>query len=232
MPERERLACFDWDGTLRPGASMRAWTEYLDRVGALPPGVLADSEAGYQAYERGEIEHDALVVRTVELYAYGLAGREAELVRAHGERFVAEDSALVVPFAAPLLHGLRKQGVLTAIVSGSPTEILHPHAERLGFDAVFCTELEVVDGVYTGAVRNNGGIAAAKERVAAGLAEQYEIVLALGDSASDRPLLDVARVAVVVGAPDFEIDAIRFPIDAIRFPIDAADPSGLLAALT
>jgi HAD superfamily phosphoserine phosphatase-like hydrolase len=216
---RERLACFDWDGTLRPGASMRKWTQYLESVHALKPGVYDDSERGYEAYLAGELTHDALVQVTVDLYAYGLEGREAALVRAHGEQFVAEDSKDVVPFAAHLLHGLRSDGVVTAIVSGSPTEILYPHAARLGIDAVFCTELEVVDGIYTGAVVNNGGIASAKQRVADGLGDRYEIVLALGDSLSDLPLLRAARVAVVVGAPELDVDGLRIPLDAL----DAAE---------
>lgn len=224
MSERELLACFDWDGTLRPGASMRAWTEYLEGVGALKPGVYADNEGAYEAYAQGDIDHDTLVQTCVDLYAYGLEGREAKLVRAHGERFVAQDSTRVVAFAAPLLHGLRARGILAAIVSGSPTEILHPHAARLGFDAVFCTELEVINGIYTGAALNNGGLASSKERVAAGLSTEYEIVLALGDSASDLPLLRAARVAVVVGT-----NAVG--IDAQRLALDATDPTPVLAAV-
>ena len=76
--------------------------------------------------------------------------------------------------------------------------------DLLEVDAVICTELEQVDGLYTGAlIGRNCRRAEKRERLQAWLAEaglpESSVVYAYGDSAGDTELLAMAQHAVWVG---------------------------------
>lgn len=225
---RPGLVCFDWDGTLRPGASMRAWARFLDERGELNRGSGAAVERVYERWERAEITHDELVEQVVAGYGDAIAGTRVDALARRADEFVAEDAGRVVAFARPLLAWLRARGITAAIVSGSPLEMLHPHAARLGVDHVLATEVAIRGGTYTGEIARNGGLAAVKARAVGELAQRFEIVAAFGDSASDLPLLRAAAVPVVVGDAEVglasalrcdhdgaELDAIRSAIERV-----------------
>ena len=92
-----------------------------------------------------------------------------------------------------------RSGHDVAVVSASFTWYLEPVARDLGLDAVLATELEVVDGILTGALVGPNVRGAEKvRRLDAWFAGEPARVWAYGDSAGDRALLARADVAVRV----------------------------------
>jgi phosphatidylglycerophosphatase C len=95
-------------------------------------------------------------------------------------------------------HLERGHGVV--VVSASPSIYLEPLAERLGFDAVLATRLEV-DGSGRITGRMLGGNCRGPEKVArleGWLAGRAPRVYAYGNSSGDRELLARADVGVMV----------------------------------
>ena len=112
------------------------------------------------------------------------------------ERFMRSDTVR-------RLRWHQEQGDVTVVVSASLGTYLHVVGDLLEVDAVICTELEQIDGLYTGAlIGRNCRRSEKHERLLEWLADaglpQSSIMFAYGDSAGDTELLSVAQHAVWV----------------------------------
>ena len=199
------LALFDLDGTLLDGDTDELWCEFL-----MDEGVLerADFEAcnrsvaeRYRAGSIGPAEFCAF-------YASTLKGRSAAAWAPLRERFVA---ARVLPRigaaarALPARH--REAGERVLLTTATNRFLTEPIAADLGFvpEDLIATELEQVDGVFTGA---NAGVLNMREGKVARLrtwleeskigAAALEAATFYSDSANDLPLLRTVRRAVAV----------------------------------
>jgi phosphoserine phosphatase len=110
------------------------------------------------------------------------------------------DQHHVYGWTAPVLRSLTDDGVRPVVVSGAPHEILVEHVRRLGLPDVEVHGLTLAagpDGRFTGDLAANLGTDTGKRE----LLQQLEgpIVLGVGDSISDLPLLRAARRQLVVG---------------------------------
>jgi HAD superfamily hydrolase (TIGR01490 family) len=143
---------------------------------------------------------------------YGIwAGQDAARVSAAGRDWFAE--ALEQPgFYRPnVLERLREHqaaGDRVVLVSGSFEPPLRPLADALGVDALYCTELEIDRGVYTGTI-SAAMIGDDKRHVV----ESYLADLdprtpswGYGDHSSDLPLLERVESPVVVGSDPTMLD--------------------------
>jgi phosphoserine phosphatase len=190
------VALFDWDGTLRPGFTTRAWVRLLvrRRQFALPPLVrLAALERRYRG---GGLAYDDFADLAALAYAQGVAGHETARARDLARRFVAADRG-IPGFVRPLLDLLHDRGLRVVVVSGTPQVVLDEYADRLGIDAVHGLEVEEDGGRWRPSLRANPGTRAGKaERVAT----VDDVVLAAGNDEVDAPLLEAARIRFRVGA--------------------------------
>lgn len=133
------------------------------------------------------------------------AGRSAAEVAARGRAWFAENHAAGGLFHEHTLRELRRhreRGALVALVSGSFRPCLDPIAEHLGAQVTLCTELEIVDGRYSGEVVRPM-IGPAKADAARTLIDDTgadpALCFAYGDHPSDLPLLELVGNPVVVG---------------------------------
>jgi phosphatidylglycerophosphatase C len=102
----------------------------------------------------------------------------------------------------------RSQGHCCVIVSASPDIYLKQVAQQLGFDALLCTEMEVVDGRLTGLMQTPNCHGEQKVlRLKAWMLERFgvdsgaEVVYAYGDTSGDKPMLRLATHAFYRGKP-------------------------------
>ena len=193
------VAAFDFDGTISKRDSLLPFLQHVcganrlyRALGAAAPGVLASVARGRLDRDAAK---DAVLVRL-------LAGRPLAEVAAAGERFA--DVLLAGRLRPDTLSRVdhhRREGHELVIVSASPAVYLEPLGERLGFDAVLATRLEVgPDDVLTG--RMHGRNCRGPEKVArltSWLAGDRPRLVAYGDSSGDRELLAAADEAHFVG---------------------------------
>jgi len=131
-----------------------------------------------------------------------LAFRAEVDVRATAASFATDVlTAYLRPDVVARAEWHRSQGHERVIVSASFAVYLHPVAQRLGFDAVLATELELGDdGRLTGELDGPNVRGAEKvRRLDAWIGDARATVWAYGDSSGDRELLARADHPVRVG---------------------------------
>ncbi len=191
------VAAFDFDGTL-------TWRDtllpFLRRLLGTPTllWVFFICSPWLAAYALRLISnHRAKAV----LLQAALAGRTQAEVQRCAQAFVREYLPLQWrPWAMHHLVEHQQQGHRCIIVSASTSLYMHLAGTSLGVDAVLCTEMEVVDGRYTGRMATPNCHGEEKvHRLQAWLATEFgaaqPVLHAYGDTSGDRPMLRLASVA-------------------------------------
>jgi len=199
LPPPERVvAAFDFDGTLStrdnfmPFLKLVAGTRAIGS--ALAAGTARCGARGRKAWKRDEIK--AEVIRRL------FTGRNAVATEVLARGFA--DDVVRSYLRAETVEQAdwhRTQGHELVIVSASLGMYLRPIAERLRFDAVLSTELEIgPDGRFTGRIDGANVRGAEKaRRLDAWIGDRPAYVWAYGDSSGDKMLWARADHPVRVG---------------------------------
>ena len=198
MEQADVVAAFDFDGTLSSRDNVVPFLRWVAGTRATAEAFTAAAanlgRAGRTRWTRDEMK--------------------AELVRRLlGGRYAAEIDAVARAFGEEILQRRlrseaveradwhRTQGHRLVIVSASFGAYLRPVAERLRFDAVLATELEVGDdGCLTGRLAGANVRGAEKaRRLDEWLEGSTAFIWAYGDSSGDRELWARADRAVRLG---------------------------------
>jgi phosphatidylglycerophosphatase C len=189
-----RLAAFDLDGTL---TTRDCVVPFLRRVAGAP--TIARHLARHARQTGGAVLHRRRDELKAAAAVAAFRGRRLEAIEAQGAEFAEiVHRQWLRPDTAGVLAGHRARGDRTVIVSASFEVYARPLGVLLGVDDVLATRLEAVDGVLTGRLAGGNCRGAEKvARVGSWLAEHElsrdEVVLvAYGDSAGDRQLLEAA----------------------------------------
>jgi phosphatidylglycerophosphatase C len=181
------LAALTRTGTLLP---------FLRRVGSTAAVARALAVAASRDLPRDYRREatKALVLQRV------LGGRPLAEVDRVARAYAARVVARLRPDSLARWSWHRREGHRLVIASASPGLYVHHLGRHLGADAVICTEMTVVNGHLTGALRGGECRGAEKaRRVLAHLVEQPAAkVWAYADGDADRALLALADVAVSV----------------------------------
>jgi HAD superfamily hydrolase (TIGR01490 family) len=216
-----KLALFDLDNTLLDGDSDYAWAQFLIEEGVLHAGEYnTKNDYFYERYKDGSLDiHEFLDFQLAPLARHP----RAQLDAWHQEFMQRKVRPMILPKAAELIA--RHADALTAIVTATNRFITRPIADELGVKELIATDIDEVDGAFTGKPRGTptfreGKIAAVDQWLAARghrLAD-YESWF-YSDSLNDLPLL--ARVTHPVAVdPDATLRAYaterKWPIISLR----------------
>jgi phosphoserine phosphatase len=185
-----RSVCLlDWDGTLREGYVILTWTQYLVREAVIPKRFV---EAMERCFEFEDYEQMAECV--VETYASSQKGLRVTEVDRLAIAF-AESNPGVFAFAAPLIKYLRKKEIEPIVITGSPNSVVKHLAMKIGVRRCYGLELKIDPfGAFVGSYEFNLAIEKSKRMLVKQLETEFrDVRLALGNSGSDGPLLEVAR---------------------------------------
>jgi HAD superfamily hydrolase (TIGR01490 family) len=203
-----KLALFDLDNTLLDGDSDYAWAQFLIEEGVLHAGDYnAKNEWFYERYKDGTLDiHEFL-----DFQLAPLAGRPRPQLDAWHNEFMQRKVRPMILAKAPGLIA-RHAGETTAIVTATNRFITAPIAAELGVPKLIATDIEEIDGVFTGKPR---GTPAFREGKIANVNEwlgerghrlaDYESWF-YSDSLNDLPLLDLVTHPVAVD-PDATLRA-------------------------
>jgi HAD superfamily hydrolase (TIGR01490 family) len=203
-----KLALFDLDNTLLDGDSDYAWAQFLIEEGVLHAGEYnAKNDYFYGRYKDGTLDiHEFLDFQLAPLARHP----RAQLDAWHDAFMERKVRAMILPKAAGLIA--RHADALTAIVTATNRFITRPIADELGVENLIATDIEEVDGAFTGKPRGTptfreGKIAAVDEWLASRghkLAD-FESWF-YSDSLNDLPLLERVTHPVAVD-PDATLRA-------------------------
>ena len=206
-----RLALFDLDGTLLSGDSDSLWCEFLIDQGLLHGSFRQRSEEMSRRYASGTI----IPKDFYDFFAGTLAGLEPSGLRPLQERFLHDWIRPRIPAdSRELLQRHRDAGDALVLTTATNRVISELTATELGMDHYVCTELEQVEGRFTGRTSGVLNMRTGKiDRLRQWLAEsgQPERVLKEAcfytDSINDSALLSVVRRPIVVD-PDPRLESI------------------------
>jgi HAD superfamily hydrolase (TIGR01490 family) len=216
-----KLALFDLDNTLLDGDSDYAWAQFLIEEGVLHADEYnAKNDYFYDRYKDGTLDiHEFLDFQLAPLARHP----RAQLDAWHNTFMQRKVRSMILPKATQLIA--KHADALTAIVTATNRFITRPIADELGVKDLIATDIEEVDGAFTGKARGTptfreGKITAVDEWLASRghrLAD-YESWF-YSDSLNDLPLL--ARVTHPVAVdPDATLRAYaterKWPIISLR----------------
>lgn len=192
-------AIFDFDGTIISGYSATAFLKDQIARGEISPADLVQLAQAATRFGLGSLGFSALMT----VHAQYLAGRSESEYIANSERLFRRAIAkLIYPEARQLIEAHRAAGHSIAIISSATPYQVMPAAKDLEIEDVYATDLEVVDGQFTGGVIKptcfGVGKVDAAERFAEKRDSSLENCFFYSDSTDDIELLEAASRPVVL----------------------------------
>jgi len=138
-------------------------------------------------------------------FAQSLRARVA-LLEGLDEKVLAAVRGVLIPTpgALELVRRAKAAGWVTALVSGGFHEVIDELAAEAGIDHVRANRFEIVNGRFTGKVSGPIVDGSAKRRTLEELAQCYGVpasrIIALGDGANDREMLEAAGTGIAFRA--------------------------------
>ncbi len=198
-PGPKTCAVFDFDGTIISGYSATAFLKDQIARGEIAPADLIQLTQAATRFGIGSLGFSALMA----VHAQYLAGRSEADYIANSERLFRRAIAkLIYPEARQLIEAHRAAGHSIAIISSATPYQVLPAAKDLGIEDVYASDLEVVDGQFTGGVVTptcfGQGKVDAAERFTEKQGSDLGRCFFYSDSTDDIELLDVVGQPVVL----------------------------------
>ena len=204
---RPTAAFFDLDKTIIARSSSFVFSKPFQAGGLISRRAMLRSAYAQFVYLVGGADHDQME-KMRQFMSQLTAGWDVATVR----EIVAETlhhvvDPIVYDEAVSLIEEHRALGRDVVIVSTSGAEVVGPIGEMLGADDVIATQLEIVDGKYTGTIEYYA-YAEEKARAIRALADErgYDLEgsFAYSDSVTDVPMLEAVGHPYAVN-PDKEL---------------------------
>ncbi|MCS7143611.1 MAG: phosphoserine phosphatase SerB [Archaeoglobaceae archaeon] len=184
--KEKRLIVFDLDSTLIDA-------EIIDEL-AREAGVEKEVKELTHKAMNGEMSFKEALQERVKL----LRGLPVEVLEKIYSRVEFTEGA------KELISALKRAGYKIAVVSGSFTYFTNRIKEELGLDYAFGNELEIIDGKLTGKIKGRIIDAEEKARILEEIARKegvkIENVVAVGDGANDRIMIEKAGLGIAFNA--------------------------------
>jgi len=197
---RVRAAFFDMDNTLLRVETGMSWVKFLYKRGELPPGMVVKAIYWQALYKLAVLDMETVFTKLV----LGLRGdSEAEMIAKCDIWYREHVAPEVAPAARVAIEHHRRAGHLIVLATGSTQYAARPVARGVGIDHVLSSELEVLQGVFTGrpaAFCFGHHKVALAERWAARHGVDLAASYFYSDSYNDLPLLERVGTAVAVNA--------------------------------
>ena len=192
LPDGPQIgAFFDFDGTIISGYSVMAFIKEQVRRGHLSPRELVELLSSMASFGLGDLGFSGMMVAATQ-FLRGI--REDSYANFGEELFESHIARLIYPESRALIQAHLKKGHTVAIITSATPYQVRPAARELGIEHVLCTELEVKDGVFTGAVVQPPCFGPGKVAAAESLSEQFKLDLDksyfYSDSHDDIQLLE------------------------------------------
>jgi HAD superfamily hydrolase (TIGR01490 family) len=200
---RRKLALFDLDNTLLETDSDYQWAQFLIEEGVLDSSAYEErNRYFYDRYLDGTLDIQEFL--DFQLKPLANVPRE-QLDRWHAEFMHRKIRPMIFPRAKALIES--HSDALTAIVTATNRFITEPIAAELGVPNLLATDIEEVDGLFTGKARGTPTFREGKiQRVTEWLADMGHTLADFeswfySDSRNDMPLLERVDHPVAVN-PD------------------------------
>ena len=201
---KKNLAIFDLDNTILNGDSDYSWINFLIDIDYVDKDEYEKkNQYFYDKYYEGKLDYD----EWAEFALSTIKGKRPEEIENLLNKFL---SSVIEPminiYALRLLHNHYHNNDVMLLASATNSVIVTPIAKRLGFKNIVATEVEIVNGVYSGKFQNTpalgeGKLQKVREWMRKNDFNDFKNTTFYSDSINDFPLLAAVNKAVAVN-PD------------------------------
>jgi HAD superfamily phosphoserine phosphatase-like hydrolase len=200
----KKVCLLDWDNTIRPGFTLLDWVKFLTEKNYINKGYEEGIYNVISSYKKGEFDYDYMADLVCLLYAAGLTEHSQNKIKKLAKEFFQNEK--LFPFAKELFNYLKLNNIETIIVSGAPIEILDLFKQKYNFNKIYGLELELNEKKeYKGSIKLNTAMKKNKRKIILKIEKEYDILISMGDSIADIPLLEKAELPIIVNNKNLKI---------------------------
>lgn len=204
--ESKKYAFFDVDKTIYDGHSTPDFLKFLAANGVVDTRVVGDYDLLDSQFQKGEITYSDITKRSTELFAKSVKGlREIDLQEFENEFFLKHGRLYL--WVPKVMDYLQKNCFDIILISATVHPILDTLARFLPIKHFYGSELEMVDGVFTGKVvktlNNEEKSKIIKEFIKD--TPKNSLTIGFGDSPGDIEMLKNVNIAFVINPRSHEM---------------------------
>ena len=202
---KRKLVIFDLDNTILNGDSDYSWINFLINENYVDKHEYKKrNQYFYDQYYEGNLDYD----EWAEFALSTIKGKTPFDLEEPLSKFL---STVIEPminiYALRLLHNHHHDNDIMLLASATNSVLVEPIARRLGFENIVATEVEIIDGVYTGKVYGRpalgqGKLTKVEEWAAQNNIKDFKDAIFYSDSINDLPLLSEVGVPIAVNPDD------------------------------
>ena len=200
-----KLAIFDLDNTILKGDSDYSWIKFLIDSGYVDHDEYKKkNDYFYDQYYQGNLDHNEWAEFSLSTFK----GKKAEDIENQINEFLKTIiEPMINVYALRLLHEHFHDEDTMLLASATNSVIVNPIAKRLGFKNIVATDVEVVNGIYTGKIHGEsalgkGKLLKVKQWMNDNNFLDFKSTVFYSDSINDLPLLLEVNKAVAVNPDD------------------------------
>ncbi len=190
---------FDCDHTVIGTDCEWTWINMLADMGRVPEHYRAKQQHFIDLHARGQTPEKEYLEFILQEFIGQTPATMQRLAKVNFENYIRGE---IFSAAGQAIKQHQKLKIPVVLLSGSTRVMVTPVAEVMGFDDVACTELEVIDGTYTGGIVGHFCIRDGKLKRGQDYCQQHNLdfsnAMYYGDSLSDIQIFEKIRYPVVV----------------------------------
>ena len=219
----DKLIIFDLDNTILNGDSDYSWIKFMIDSGQVDHDEYTQkNEYFYNQYYEGKLDYDEWAEFALSTFKDKTPDQLESLLKDFLNSVI---EPIINIYALRLLHEHSHDNDFMLLASATNSVLVNPIAERLGFKHVVATDVEIIDGVYTGrmdgeSALGEGKLVKVKKWMDSNGFTSFENTTFYSDSINDLPLLLEVSNPIAVN-PDEQLRATCWEADweIIELPI-------------
>lgn len=195
--KRLKMAIFDIDGTIFRSSLVLELMSMLVARKIFSKSTLKEISDSYESWLNRQGSYEDFIMKLVTVYQANIVGCSSVKVESAIEFLLEQQKDHLYRYTRGLIKDLKQKGYFLFAVSGSPTGIVKPFADYLGFHGSCGREYEIRHGKYTGKVSNDQEMNLNKDKIVKkylsehGLTADFKQSVAIGDTETEIPLLKI-----------------------------------------
>ena len=202
---KRKLVIFDLDNTILNGDSDYSWINFLINEGHVDKEEYEKkNKYFYDQYYEGKLDYD----EWAEFALSTIKDKTPNDIEGLMSKFlISVIEPMINIYALRLLHNHHHNNDIMLLASATNSVIVNPIAKRLGFEYVVASEVEIIEGVYSGKILGkpalgDGKLLKVKEWALQNDIDNFEDVTFYSDSINDFPLLEAVGIPKAVNPDD------------------------------
>ena len=202
---KRKLVIFDLDNTILNGDSDYSWINFLINEGHVDKEEYEKkNKYFYDQYYEGKLDYD----EWAEFALSTIKDKTPNDIEGLMSKFlISVIEPMINIYALRLLHDHHHNNDIMLLASATNSVIVNPIAKRLGFEYVVASEVEIIEGVYSGKILGKPALGAGKllkvkEWALQNDIDNFEDVTFYSDSINDFPLLEAVGIPKAVNPDD------------------------------